>query len=325
MLVHTIVGVIDSIACGSIDILVTRLTPRDTQFQIVQPRIGSCHELLLADTPTGGNRGEESKAVVFTETARTIITHRQRYKVAVVVTIVRLSKERDQRETAAASISLGYTRSCGWPHIGGIEHDEVLFISREPLIYLSVKLRSQQEVSTVFTHLQIIGNNGVPHPFCPMLLFCFYSILIVGYYAFGNRISKESLSLLRIVDTSRSTNIQTFDRVDIDEHVSEQTPIGVSVVFTALQDRERVLTLWETAGRRSLRQIAVGRIDRQQGVILEYTLNIAAGSTYLRRTVEREVLTDSHDILQHLIVAVDACRETVKVSRLDDTVVLVVS
>ena len=158
-----------------------------------------------------------------------------------------------------------------------------------------------------------------------MLLFCFYSILIVGYYAFGNRISKESLSLLRIVDTSRSTNIQTFDRVDIDEHVSEQTPIGVSVVFTALQDRERVLTLWETAGRRSLRQIAVGRIDRQQGVILEYTLNIAAGSTYLRRTVEREVLTDSHDILQHLIVAVNACRETVKVSRLDDTVVLVVS
>ena len=69
VLVHTIVGVVDSITRGSIDILVTRLTPRDTQLQIVHPRIGSCHELLLADTPTGGNRGEESKAVVFTETA----------------------------------------------------------------------------------------------------------------------------------------------------------------------------------------------------------------------------------------------------------------
>ena len=81
----------------------------------------------------------------------------------------------------------------------------------------------------------------------------------------------------------------------------------------------------EAAGRRSLRQIAVGRIDRQQGVILEYTLNIAAGSTYLRRTVEREVLTDSHDILQHLIVAVNTCRKTVEVSRLDNTVVFVVA
>ena len=69
VLVYTIVGVVDSITRGSIDILVTRLTPRDAQLQIVHPRAGTCHELLLADTPTGGNRGEESKAVVFTETA----------------------------------------------------------------------------------------------------------------------------------------------------------------------------------------------------------------------------------------------------------------
>ena len=69
VLIHTVVGVIDCIARGSIDILVTGLTPRNTQFQIVHPRIGSCHELLLADTPTGGNRGEESKAVILTETA----------------------------------------------------------------------------------------------------------------------------------------------------------------------------------------------------------------------------------------------------------------
>ena len=158
-----------------------------------------------------------------------------------------------------------------------------------------------------------------------MLLFCFYGILIISHHTFGDGIREETLLLLRIVETCRSTNIQTFDRVDIDEHVSEHAPISVTVIFTAFQDRERVLTLRETAGRRSLRQIAVGRIDRQQGVILEYTLNIAAGSTYLRSTVEREVLTDSHDILQHLIVAVNTCRETVKVSRLDNTVVFVVA
>ena len=93
VLIHTVVGVIDSIARGSIDILVTRLTPRNTQFQIVHPRAGSCHEFLLADTPTGGNRGEESKAIVLTEAARSVITHRQGYKVAVVVTIVRFSEE----------------------------------------------------------------------------------------------------------------------------------------------------------------------------------------------------------------------------------------
>ena len=81
----------------------------------------------------------------------------------------------------------------------------------------------------------------------------------------------------------------------------------------------------EAAGRRSLRQIAVGRIDRQQGVVLEHALNVTAGSAYLRSAVKREVLTDSHDVIQHLIVGVNTRRETVEVSRLDNTVVFVVA
>ena len=177
----------------------------------------------------------------------------------------------------------------------------------------------------MFAYLQIIGNDGVPHPFRPMLLLCLYSVLIISHHAFGDRIREETLLLLRIVDTCRGTDIQTFDRVDIDEHVSEQTPIGVSVVFVALQNRERILTLRETAGRRSLCQIAVGRIDRQQGVVLEHALNVTAGSAYLRSAVKREVLTDSHNIFQHLIVGVNTRRETVEVRSLDDTVVLVVT
>ena len=177
----------------------------------------------------------------------------------------------------------------------------------------------------MLANLQIIGNNSVPHPLRPVLLLCLNGILIVGYYAFGDRIREETLLLLRIVNTCRSTDIQTFDRVDIDEHVSEQTPIGVSVVFVALQNGERILTLREAAGRRSLRQIAVGRIDRQQGVVLEHALNVTAGSAYLRSAVKREVLTDCHDVVQHLIVGVNTRRETVEVSRLDDTVVLVVT
>ena len=177
----------------------------------------------------------------------------------------------------------------------------------------------------MLANLQIIGNNSVPHPLRPVLLLCLNGILIVGYYAFGDRIREETLLLLRIVETCRSTDIQTFDRVDIDEHVSEQTPIGVSVVFVALQNGKRILTLREAAGRRSLRQIAVGRIDRQQGVVLEHALNVTAGSAYLRSAVKREVLTDSHNIVQHLIVGVNTRRETVEVRSLDDTVVLVVT
>ena len=177
----------------------------------------------------------------------------------------------------------------------------------------------------MLANLQIIGNDGVPHPFRPVLLLSLNGILIVGHHAFGDRIREETLLLLRIVDTCRGTDIQTFDRVDIDEHVSEQTPIGVSVVFVALQNRERILTLRETAGRRSLCQIAVGRIDRQQGVVLEHALDVTAGSAYLRSAVKREVLTDSHNIFQHLIVGVNTRRETVEVRSLDDTVVLVVT
>ena len=158
-----------------------------------------------------------------------------------------------------------------------------------------------------------------------MFLLRLNRVLVIGDHTIFDGIGEETLFFLRIVKTGCGADMQSLDGVDIQEHITEDTPIDIAVVFVALQDRQGVLALRKTAGRRSLSQLAVRVIDRQKRMVLKDTLDIAAGSSYFRSTVEREVLADGHNIFQHLIVSVNTRRETVEVSRLDNTVVLVVA
>ena len=96
--------------------------------------------------------------------------------------------------------------------------------------------------------LQVIGDDGVPHPFEPVFLLVLNGVLVVGYHAFGDGVGEETLFLLRIVDTRRRADIQTLVGVDVDICISEHAPIGITVVLVALQDGHRVLSLRETAG-----------------------------------------------------------------------------
>ena len=323
---HAVVRLVDRITGGRRDILVTRLTPRSAQLQVIQPRGGTAHEFLLTDTPTRAHRRERRKTVVLTETARTVVTERERNQITVVVAVVGFAEERDQRVAARSAIRLCLTRSGRRPHIRRFQYDEILFVAGEPLVYLAVQLRTQQEVGAVFADLQVIGDDRVPHPFEPVLLLRLYRVLVVRYHTLCYRIGEETLLLLRVVDTGGRADIQTLVGIDIDKRVSEHTPVGIAVVFVALQDRQRVLALRETAGRGSLGQgLAIGLIHRQQGVVLQHAVDKTARRSYLRRAAQREVLAYRHIVLQNLVVAVDTGGETVEIRRLDDALVLVIT
>ena len=63
-------------------------------------------------------------------------------------------------------------------------------------IVLTVQLHTQHYVSAVFADFHVIGGDGIPHPFGPMLLLCLYGILVVGYVTFRDGIGKDALLLL---------------------------------------------------------------------------------------------------------------------------------
>ena len=233
---HAVVGLIDRIAGGRGYILVTGLTPRSTELEVIEPTVSTTHEFLLANTPTGGYRGEGSEAVMLTETARTVMTEREGNEVTVVVAIVRFSEEGDQRVAACAAVCLRLACSGGRPHIGRAEDDEILLVRGTPVVDLAVQLRTEHEVCAVFVDVEVIGDDGVPHPFEPVLLFGLHGVLVVRNHAFRNGISEETLFLLGIVDTRGRADIESLDGVDIDEHVTEHTPVGIAVVLVALQD-----------------------------------------------------------------------------------------
>ena len=69
----TIVRCIDSITGKVGDFLITGLSPRSTQFQIIKPG-QFFHEVLLCDTPSQRYGRESGITVVFTEPGRTVPT-----------------------------------------------------------------------------------------------------------------------------------------------------------------------------------------------------------------------------------------------------------
>ena len=176
------------------------------------------------------------------------MTYRNREQVSVVVRIVSLAEERYKRVTASTAVGLRLAATCIRPHIVGRQNNIILLVTREPLIGLTVQLCTYQEVGAVLADLQIIGDNSVPHPLQPMLLLGFNGVLVVGYHTLVDGVGEESLLLLRIVDTRRGADIQTFDGSDVYKYVTEYAPIDVAVILVALQNRQRVLALRESAG-----------------------------------------------------------------------------
>ena len=171
--------------------------------------------------------------------------------------------------------------------------------------------------------LQVIGDDGIPHPFEPVLLLRLHSVLVVRHGAFRNRIGEDTLFLLGIVDTRSGADIQPLDGVDIDISVTEHAPVGIAVILVALQTGNGVLAVWVTAYWAC--KLTLRSVYRQRGVELQHVLQEPAGSRDLGGAVHRKVLANRHIVLENLIVAIDTRRETVKIRSLDDTVVLIVA
>ena len=251
------------------------------------------------------------------------MTKSERDEITIVVRVVGLAEERDERVAAGRAVSLGCAHTRIRPHISGVEHYIVLFITREIFVLLTVELHTEQEIGTVLIDIQVIGDDSVPHPLEPVLLLCFNTVLIVSHRSLCYRIGEDTLFLLSIVDTGCGAYVQSLIRCYVEESVTEQAPVGVTVVAVSLKTCQRVLTVGIAAHRTC--ELAIGRIDRQRGVELQHVLEEAAGGCHLRGAVESEVLTDRHIVANDLIVGVDTSREAVEVRGLDDTIVLIVA
>ena len=71
--------------------------------------------------------------------------------------------------------------TCIRPRLVGCEDGKVFFVTREMYIIFTIQFHTQHYVSAVFANFHIISGDGIPHPFGPMLLLCFYGILVVSY------------------------------------------------------------------------------------------------------------------------------------------------
>ena len=95
------------------------------------------------------------------------------------------------------------------------------------------------------------------------------------------------------------------------------------VVFVAFETSKRVLTIGITTYRTG--EITILGIYRQRGVELQHILQEITRSSRFRSAAEGEVLTDSHFVIEELIVAVRTSRETIEIRIFDDTVIAVVT
>ena len=123
-----VVGHINRITGVVADFLITGLSPGRAYFQIVQP-LDAFHEFFLTETPAGGNRREGGIAVVLAEARRTVTTYGKRQQIFVVVCIVQLSEERNQRVTFACTVGLRRAYTGIRPHIVGRKDGKVFFVA----------------------------------------------------------------------------------------------------------------------------------------------------------------------------------------------------
>ena len=321
-LVHAVAAHIDIVARQVGNLLVTRLSPRDTNLQVIKHRACGLHPLLFAQTPSERNGRESGKLVVTTKTAGTIATHRERRHIAIVVGVVGFCEIGQQRVALRRTIGLRLACTRIWPHIVGREQNIVLFVAREILRLLAVQLHTHHHIAAVLLHIEVIGRYGIPHPAHPVLLLCLHGIGRGRYIAFRNRIGEDTLLLLRVVETRRCADMQPFVCLHIHKRISEQAPVGVAVVGIAFDTRHRVLPIRITAHR--TRILAIFGIDGQRGIELQGILQDAAGRLYLRGARQREVLTNLYFIVQERVIGIGTRREAVEVRAFDNAHVLII-
>ena len=99
----TVVALVEGVAGDVRDFLVTRLSPRGTELQVVEP-IDVFHEFLFAHAPTSADGWEDTIAVIPTEAAGTITTHGEACQITIVVGVVDLAEEGDKRVALTTAV-----------------------------------------------------------------------------------------------------------------------------------------------------------------------------------------------------------------------------
>ena len=137
-----------------------------------------------------------------------------------------------------------------------------------------------------------------------MLLLCLDRILVVCHITLGDRISEDTLSHLRIVDTEGCPHVESLERIEVEISISEHSPVSVSVVLVSVEHSYRVVSVRITSYRSSV--VSVKCIYRNGRVELKHVLEKSSRCRDLSRTVYGEVLTDLEDVADKIILGVDS-------------------
>ena len=116
-------------------------------------------------------------------------------------------------------------------------------------IIFTVQLHTDHGITAVLADFQVIGSNGIPHPFRPVLLLGFHGILVICHVALGNGVSEDALRFLCIVQSECGTYIEPFEGIQVDVGVTEHAPVSIAVVRVTFQACHRVFTVGVTAHR----------------------------------------------------------------------------
>ncbi len=170
-------------------------------------------------------------------------------EVAGVERVVYFAEEGYQREAVARAVCLSGAGAGARPHEVGVEDREVGLVAGEPCRSLADKLHACESVEVVLTEVDVIACHEVPHPASPVLLFCFYGVLVVCDVAFGDRVGEYALFFLRVVESERGANVEAFEGGEVDVSVAEQTPVVIAVVFVADEACERVFAVGVSSDR----------------------------------------------------------------------------
>ena len=224
-----------------------------------------------------------------TETARTVTTYGERSQILVVVCVVGLSEEGNQRETFAETIGQLTACTCAGPHVVGIQNGQFVALGTAHLVVHAVDLGTHHQVGTVLAFFYIIGGNGIPHPPHSVLLLALHGRFGAHHLTIGDRIGEETLLLLGVVHTQGGADHEILERRDTQMHIAEHTPLCVLVVFGIINHAQWILTL--RVGTEGLGILAVLSINGEVGVKLQGMLQHAAGSIYSLRAVDGKVLT----------------------------------
>ena len=172
-------------------------------------------------------------------------------------------------------------------------------------------------------HFHVIGGNSIPHPFRPMLLFCFYCILWVCHVSIRDRHCEDTLLLLCVVDTCCSSKVETFEKSKVQEHVAKSTPISVSIVFVAFQTTERIFTVCIPSCKVSELPFCVIHWERR--VELKDILKESTWRAHLRSAVKCKMFSNGQRVINEFIVAIYSSRKSLEIRIFYNAEILIVS